>query len=151
MQTPVIVNPVDLTLVRNPTYDPAASGGGWLTVCTRCYPMFAMTDRPLHNGDIRHGTLMGHYAAVVEDGYELPFVEQVIYTIDVPGLVLREFVTDEHGCWHRCQKCKTVSLVRLRYAAEATLYFVGLPDHLREFVPLGVEIVETGQERWLTT
>lgn len=145
---PIMVNKVDLSQIRNPTYEPAFSGSGSLTICTRCYPMFSMTDRPLHNGDIRHGTIVGRYADVFEHGVKLPLIEQAIYMIGVPGLVLREFVSDDGGCWHRCAKCNTVSLVRLRYAPEAVLVFSGLPDHLREFVPIGVSVVpeEKGTE-----
>lgn len=148
MQEPIIVNPVNLA--KRPIVSPAVSGSGSLVVCHRCYPMFAMTDQPLHNGDVRHGTITGHYAKVVESGCEVPYIEQAVYKLGVRGLVLREFVTDEGGCWHRCEQCNNVSLVRLRYAPEAVLVFVGLPDHLRDFVPIGVRIIQQGEEWWTT-
>jgi hypothetical protein len=122
---------VNRFLIREPVF-----GTGEITICKTCYPMFEMTTKPLHNGDLRHGTIVGRHADVFERGVKLELVEQAIVLAGVEGAVIREFVRNEvTGAWARCRRCGHVTLVRLRYSPDVVITFPSIPDHLRQFIP----------------
>lgn len=102
-------------------------GYGELIVCPACYPMFVLVppvgaSDGLHAGHYRRGFRNSQGIDVYEDGKKLLHVEEATALPDVPGLLLREFVTTDDGSLVLCGRHGHASIMtRYRYAPKAEI------------------------------
>lgn len=99
------------------------SGKGALAFCPACYPMLGRSDTgPILKGHYRRGFVNSRHLAVFERGARLRFVEEAVALDGVPGLLLREFVTDDAERLTLCSRNgHREPMVSLRYAPHAEI------------------------------
>ena len=108
-------------------------GIGSILFCPDCYPMLAsptcpdvweqgdsliVEDKPrqFHEGHYRHGFANSRNIDIYDGSVKLNHVEEAVWLSRVPGLLVREFVTDADDRYVLCRRNGHTTLMRrLRY------------------------------------